>query len=124
MRLDLRCRADEFARFKAGQYQAVVVEAARKDWSNGVDVKLKDVLVVMNGDSQSRLMFEVHKTVAYMGAATLEAAIQDARTRLGPANGHDPLYVAQNERDGFLPMLHEGIYAIMIKPYDKKYKKR
>ncbi len=116
MRLDLKCKTDEFERFKAGEYKAVVVEGKRKTYDGTHGINLRDILVVTDCNPSPRLLFEVSKVIAYWGAATLDTSLQDVKVRLGP----ESLYLAPNEREGLLPMLHEGVYAIMIKPYAKR----
>ena len=123
MKLDLRCQADAFAGFKSGLYKAIVVEGKRKTWDNATNIGLRDVILVRNCDSQVRLLFDISKVVSYSGAATLETALKDVRVRLGSADyayEDEPLYVAQNERDGFLPMLYDGIHALIIKPHTRR----
>lgn len=122
MRLDLRCQADAFARFKSGLYQAIVVEGKKKTWDDTGSIGLRDVVLVRNCDSHARLLFDVSQTIHYLGAATLETALADVRARLGSSvDSYDvPLYLAHNERDGFLPMLYDGIHALIIRPHTKK----
>ena len=120
MRLDLKCKSDDFERFKAGEYKAVVVEGKRSSYQGTSAVNLRDILVVTNCNDSPRLLFEVEKVIAYWGAATLDTALQNVKSRLGP----ESLYLAPNERNGLLPMLHEGVYAIMIRPYERKPRKR
>ena len=118
MRLDLKCQTDEFAGFCSGLYKAIIVEGKRKLWEYGTRVKIGDSVAVTNCISPAPITFEVSQVINYMGAATLETAIEDARCRLGSsAEGYEFLriYTPPNGRDGFLPSLAEGIYAIMLK---------
>ena len=116
MKLDLRCQAEDFARFRAGEYKAVVVEGKRSIYQGTSSINLRDILVVADGNGSSRVLFEVEKVIAYWGAATLDTALQDVKTRLGP----ESLYLAPNERNGFLPMLYDGIHALIIKPHTRR----
>lgn len=122
MRLELKCQADAFAGFRSGLFKVIMVEGRRNLWKIGSPVNLSDIVVVTNCDSDSRLVFQVYQVALYMGASTLKHALEDvnAQLHLGAENYEYPhIYMAPNERAGLLPMLSEGIHAIMIKPYEK-----
>lgn len=116
MRLDLKCQADAFEAFRSGQYKAVVVEGKRKTYDGTACINLRDILVVTNSNPNSRALFEVSQVIAYWGAATLDTALQDVKLRLGP----ESFYLAPNEKEGFLPMLYDGIHALIIKPHIRR----
>lgn len=123
MRLELKCQADAYAGFKSGLFKAIIVEGRRNLWQIGSPVNLSDIVVVTNCDSDSRLVFQVYQIALYMGASTIKHALEDVNAQLHLcAENYEStrIYMAPNERAGLLPMLSEGIHAIMIKPYEKK----
>ena len=63
MRLDLKCQADAFARFKSGLYQAIVVEGKKKTWDGAGGIGLRDVILVRNCNSQARLLFDIANVI-------------------------------------------------------------
>ena len=116
------CPTDVFAGFKSGLYKAIIVTGTRKPGESGSNVNLGDLVVVTNCISQSRLTFEVSQLVKYMGASTLDTALEDLRARFNYGEGSErsQFYLATNDGTGLLPRLNEGIYAIIIKQYKKK----
>ena len=118
MSLDLKCDADAFAGFSSGLYKAIIVEGKRKTWEYGTGIRLGEEVVVRNCASPAYLQFKASQVITYMGAAKIETAFDDVRSRIAGSEGYEDLriYLAENGMASLMPHLNEGIYVIMINP--------
>lgn len=121
MSIDLKCDADAFAGFSSGMFKAIIVQGKIRPWGYGTRINLHDSISVRNCSTPAKLDFTVSQLVTYMGAATIETAIDDVRRRfIEGAEGYEDLriYVAPDNTPGFAPRFYEGIHAIVIRPSD------